>query len=74
MTERAVGIAKNMLRKSQDLNLTLLEYRNTPVSGTDKTLVQLLTGLCLRWKLSIAEQLLVPELIDYTEEKQIGEK
>ncbi|XP_072380845.1 uncharacterized protein [Diabrotica undecimpunctata] len=49
--ERAVQIAKNMLRKCDDLDMALLEYRNTPINGTDKTPAQLVTNRVLRSKL-----------------------
>lgn len=74
LAERAVGIAKNMLRKCQDLELALLEYRNTPVTGLDKSPAQLLTGRLLRAKLPSAKQLSTPTFISWEEEKQKLEK
>lgn len=33
LAERFVQTAKNMLKKSEDLNVALMEYRNTPITG-----------------------------------------
>ncbi|XP_031353678.1 uncharacterized protein K02A2.6-like [Photinus pyralis] len=70
LAERAVGIAKNMLRKCEDLDLALLEYRNIPVTGTDKSPAQLLTGRFLRTKLPSANHMSIPNPVNFEEEKK----
>ncbi|KAG5858283.1 hypothetical protein JTB14_020061 [Gonioctena quinquepunctata] len=55
LAEKAVQIAKNMLKKCDDIHLALLEYRNTPISGSDESPAQLLNNRHLRSKLPIME-------------------
>ncbi|XP_072400605.1 uncharacterized protein [Diabrotica undecimpunctata] len=54
--ERAVRIAKNVFRKCEDLQLALLEYRNTPLLGSDKCPAQLLNSRRLRSKLPVLHE------------------
>ena len=42
LVERSVGIVKNMMKKSNDLWLSLLEYRNTPLKEIDLSPAELL--------------------------------
>lgn len=61
MAEKAVGIVKNILRKVQDINIGLMEYRNTPISGLNLSPAQLLYNRRLRTKLPISCKLLNTE-------------
>lgn len=64
LAEKSVEIAKTTLKKSflteVDLELFLLDYRNTPVAGLDYTPSELLMNRRLRTKLPINEKLLCP--------------
>lgn len=66
LAEKFVGIAKNLLRKSQasktDINIALLEYRNTPLSGMQYSPAQLLFNRRVRTKVPIHDKLLAPEI------------
>lgn len=65
LAEKAVGIAKMMLRKGNDLSLSLLNYRNTPVLELDLTPSQLLMHRGLRTKLPVLESKLLQMNYDY---------
>lgn len=60
LAERGVGIAKDMLRKSDytglDINLFLLTYRNTPIAGVQYSPAQLLMSRELRGTLLVNKQ------------------
>lgn len=60
MAEEAVGIAKIFIKKSkhenQDLELYLLNYRNSPVAGLQYTLAQLLQSREIRSKLNVLQR------------------
>ncbi|XP_030755156.1 uncharacterized protein K02A2.6-like [Sitophilus oryzae] len=60
LAEKGVGIAKMMLRKDQDLMLSLLNYRTTPIVGLNLTPSQLLMGRNLKTKIPIDENKLLP--------------
>lgn len=66
MAEKAVGIAKSILRKTlhgnQDLFSALLEYRNLPISGLDVSPAQLLMSRKLRTKIPIVKSQLQPQI------------
>lgn len=67
LAEKYVGITKNMLKKSkeskQDLELYLLNYRNTSVAGLEFSPSQLLNSRLLRTKLPIDKNELEPKLV-----------
>lgn len=66
LCEKAVGIAKNIIKKaeSKDNILTaLLEYRVTPVSGTNFSPSEILMGRMLRSKLPCSSVKLKPKLV-----------
>lgn len=65
LAEKAVGIAKSMLKKSEtdeELFVSLLEYRNTPTKDMDFSPAQLLQNRRLRTKIPIKENLLKPRI------------
>jgi len=37
LVERFVQTAKNILKKSENLNVALMEYRNTPITGLNRS-------------------------------------
>ena len=63
---RMVGIVKQLMRKAnqegRDPHLTLLEYRNTPISGLSYSPSQLLMSRMLRDKMSTSASLLIPKV------------
>lgn len=69
MAEKAVGIAKTMLKKAhetnQDIQLFLLNYRNAPVAGLQYSPAQLNLNRTLRSKIPINPKLLEPAIIDH---------
>lgn len=64
-TEKCVGIAEQILRKIDEskieLQLMLMEYRNTQISGTNIAPAQLLLRRICRTKLRIKDELLNPK-------------
>ncbi|XP_030745261.1 uncharacterized protein K02A2.6-like [Sitophilus oryzae] len=70
LAERAVQIAKNMLRKCTDISNALLEYRMTPISASEKSPAELLFNRKLQTKLPIKTELLIPSKINYEKEKE----
>lgn len=66
MSERAVGIVKNILRKTaeegKDPLIGLLEYRSTPIKGIGLSPAQLLFNHRIKTKLPVADTLLQPEM------------
>lgn len=70
--EKAVGIAKNLLKKSLmsgiELDLVLLEYRNTPVCGLKYSPSEMLFSRKTRTQLPINTQLLQPKLVENVRE------
>lgn len=75
LSEKCVGIVKNMLKKTNDIQLALLEYRNSPLAGMGVTPAQLMFNRRLKTKLPIVERLLKPQLIDEHQiERQIQAK
>ena len=73
MSERAIRTVKNLLRKAgdegKDLYISLLEYRNTPVSGMQESPAQLLMSRMLKSKLPTAASLLQPKVPDKVQDK-----
>ena len=67
-SERAVQTMKRILKKaddeSKDPYLALLEYRNTPISGTSFSPAQMLMSRMLRSKLPNNPKLLQPAIVD----------
>jgi hypothetical protein len=65
LAERAVGISKKLIKKSVEsstsLDSVLLLYRNSPITGLDKSPAQLLMGRRLRTKIPTSNSLLKPE-------------
>ena len=63
---RMVGIVKQLMRKANQEgrypHLTLLEYRNTPISGLSYSPSQLLMSRMLRDKMSTSASLLIPKV------------
>ena len=47
-----------------DINIALLEYRNTPVTGTPYSPAQMLMSRVLKSKLPITDMQLVPTVVD----------
>lgn len=70
LAERAVQTAKNILRKTESLQLSLLEYRNTPITGTDKSPAQMLMSRMLRSKLPAMTKSFATVTNDYENEKK----
>lgn len=68
MVEKAVGIVKDMFKKSayegKDINLFLLNYRNSPVAGFPWSPAQLLYSRQLRSKLPVAPDHLLSTVVD----------
>lgn len=54
---------KKCIVDNNELQLFLLNYRNTPVAGTSNSPAQLLMSGMINTKLSVKEQLLKPKLI-----------
>lgn len=67
--EAAVKTAKQLLRKSSDIHLALLDYRNTPSQGTNTSPAQRLMSRRTKTLLPSTETLLKPQVPD-TEEQQ----
>ncbi|XP_050528243.1 uncharacterized protein K02A2.6-like [Daktulosphaira vitifoliae] len=81
LAEKFVGIAKKLIKKSEvekkDLQLFLLYYRNSPVSGCKYSPSQFLMSRLLNTKLPVKEVLLKPKVINAKYElkiKKIKEK
>lgn len=71
MAENGVKIAKGLLRKNTDLNLALLNYRTTPITGIGLSPAELLMNRKMRTRMPVVKQTLEPKLID---NKQVSEK
>lgn len=72
LAEKAVHIAKQMLRKCQneeDLFYFLLEYRTTPLCGLNKSPAEILNSRLLRTNLPVSKELLKPKVVDVYEKK-----
>lgn len=61
LAEKAVAIAKGIMRKAKDLSAGLLEYRTTPIIGVGLSPAQLLMSRNLKGKLPIVEDDLIPK-------------
>lgn len=68
LSERAVGIAKDMIKmareSNQDIELYLLNYLNSLVAGLDHTPSQLMSGRNLRSKVVTQTNNLLPIVVD----------
>jgi hypothetical protein len=62
--EAAVKVVENMLKKSKDIHLALLNYRNTPQRGHNYSPSQRLMSRRTRTLLPTAHQLLTPAAVD----------
>jgi hypothetical protein len=62
--EKGVHIAKMLLKKADNLNLALLEYRNTPIPQLKKSPAQILCGRRMKTNIPINEKLLQEEIQD----------
>ena len=64
-SERFIQTLKRMMKKADDdIYLTLLEYRNTPVTGTSFSPAQILMSRTLRSNILVTKQLLKPAIVD----------
>jgi hypothetical protein len=73
LAERAVGIAKGILKKSRnflEICTSLMEYRNTPVKDMHYSPAQLLMNRRVRTKLPIKKDLLVARFNEDVREQQ----
>ncbi|KAI5750921.1 hypothetical protein M8J77_002494 [Diaphorina citri] len=72
LAEKAVAICKNLLKKSKedntDMNVALLNYRNTSLAGMSYSPSELFFNRKLKTKLPINSQLLKPKLNEDYEE------
>lgn len=57
LAERFVQTAKNILKKSEDLNVALMEYRNTRITGLKRSTTELLYSRKLKTKLPVVEKI-----------------
>ncbi|GBO04475.1 Uncharacterized protein K02A2.6 [Araneus ventricosus] len=74
MVERAVGIAKGIMRKANEDRkdfVGLMEYRNTPISGLNLSPAQIMFNRRLKTKLPISNKLLNAEWFNNIREKLI---
>jgi hypothetical protein len=62
--EAAVKVAKSMLKKSNDLQLALLNYRNTPPQGHSYSPAQRVLYRRTRTTLPTSDKLLMPSTVD----------
>lgn len=73
LAERAVGIAKKLMQKSEasgiPLELALLEHHNTPVAGLSASPAQILMSRQLRSNLPVTKELLKPKVVEVYREK-----
>ncbi|KAF6212614.1 hypothetical protein GE061_013140 [Apolygus lucorum] len=67
LSEKAVSIAKNLLRKGRDTKLALLHYRNSPILSLGMSPAQLFLGRQLKDKLPIVASQL--ELHPYSKDQ-----
>ncbi|XP_055910817.1 uncharacterized protein K02A2.6-like [Eupeodes corollae] len=69
LAEKAVDIAKTMMRKSKesnkDINIFLLEYRTTIIPSLGYTPSQLLNSKLLKTKHPVAKSLLIPKTVPF---------
>lgn len=67
LAEKGVGIVKNMLKKCHetkgDLQLYLLNYRNSPVANLDVSPSELLNSRLMRSRIPMREDLLKPRVV-----------
>ncbi len=74
--EKLVAVAKSIFRKAgvEKLNEALLEYRNTPISGTDLSSSQMLLSRQVRTRLPITQIKLEPEVQNQFREKLVNKQ
>jgi len=74
LAEKFVGIAKKMIKKSimekKDLQLFLLNYRNTPVLDSKLSPAQLLMSKILNTKLPVKKAMLKPKVVNAKERRK----
>ena len=70
-SERMVQTLKNMLKKSEDPYISLLQYRNTPVEGLSSSPAQLLMSRMLRDKLPSVAELLNPKIVRHARDQLV---
>lgn len=73
--ERGVQIVKNMMRRSktrEELQIALLEYRNTPTKDLSVSPSQLMFNRRLRTKLPVSEKLLMPKINERVHEQLVN--
>lgn len=72
LAEKAVGIVKNMMKKSANpdhFHIALMNYNNTPLSHLDSSPSQLAQNRRMRTKIVISSKLLEPEIVKNVKEK-----
>ncbi|KAE8740377.1 hypothetical protein FOCC_FOCC014115 [Frankliniella occidentalis] len=78
MAEKAVGVAKNLIKKAIDSNSdmyqALTEYRNTPITGLGVSPAQMLMSRLLNNKLPIHESKLKPKVVNVEEKRKALQK
>ena len=63
-TEHFIQTIKRMMKKADDIYLALLEYRNTPITGTSFLPAQIVMSRTPRSKIPVTKQLLKPAIVD----------
>lgn len=58
LVEKSVAIAKNILRKSEDPYLALMQYRNSPVKNVNQSPNELMFGRLMKTNLPVSTDLL----------------
>jgi len=71
LAERGVQTIKNLLKKSEDPALALLQYRNTPVAGLEYSPAQLCLSRTLRSKIPVASHNLNPKSVNAQSELEV---
>jgi len=71
LAERGVQTIKNLLKKSDDPALALLQYRNTPVAGLEYSPAQLCLSRTLRSKIPVASHNLNPNSVNAQSELEV---
>lgn len=73
LAEKGVSICKNLLRKSRDshtdINIALLNYRNTTTAGMKLSPSELLMNRKLKTKLPVNSDMLKPNINDNVKEQ-----
>ncbi|KAI5720179.1 hypothetical protein M8J77_003057 [Diaphorina citri] len=73
LAEKAVAICKNLLRKTKeshsDVNIALLNYRNTTIAGMSLSPSELFMNRKLKTKLPVNSEILQPKMNENVEDK-----